>query len=128
MDRLVPALFGTDRPRAAGISRASLSSVIRSLAEAAPDRMDWWQIQHVKTHIRDIRQVALDILERAMRARLGGERTRKELVPGAVARPHAIDRHAQLLFVGRRKMPLGMAIHQRCQIRRERLLGCPTPA
>jgi hypothetical protein len=84
VDRLVPALVGADRPRAARLALRRDQRVVLSLPVRAPDRMDRRQVDDVEPELGELRQHALDALEPAPRAR-------EELVPRAERRPLAVD-------------------------------------
>src|SRR5687768_9494596 len=77
MDRFMAALFGTDRPWASDIVRVRCEGAVLSLPISAPDRMDRRKVKNVETHLCDSGQPALNVLERAVNARLVGGRPRE---------------------------------------------------
>ena len=84
VDRVVPALLGADRPRAARIVRPGLERVVLALPVRAADRMHRRQVDDVEAELGELRQHLRDAGETAPRAR-------EELVPGAEARELAVD-------------------------------------
>src|SRR6476659_10800233 len=93
-DRLVPALGGADRPRAARVVRARRERVVPALSMRAPDRVDRGEVEDVEPEPLELRQHLLD-------AREATERAREELVPGAEASALAVD--DQLERLGRER-------------------------
>ena len=81
---VVAALGGADRVRRAGIVRAGDERVVAALAVLAADRVDRQQVEDVEAEVGDRRDLLLDRLQAAPRAR-------EQLVPGAEAGPHAVD-------------------------------------
>src|SRR5207237_2481822 len=79
----VAAFGAADRPRAADVTRLRADAIVAALAKCRTDRMNRREIEHVESHPRDARQMALDVCERAVlsRRRRGG--TREQLVPRA---------------------------------------------
>src|SRR5688572_33335219 len=86
---------------------------IWAFAMAVTDRMDRRQVEHVESHPGDVGQPLLAVLERAVPARLRARRAGKHLVPRGIARPLALDHDRELLVVGRRGAPVGVARGER---------------
>ncbi len=85
-DRVVPALFGADRPRAADVALLRRLGVVPPLAVRVADRVDRRQVEDVEAELGEARQQLADALEAAPGAR-------EELVPRAEAREYAVDVH-----------------------------------
>ncbi len=90
MHRIVAALGGADRVRASGIAFSRSRRVVAALAVGAADGVNGCEIDHVKTHRRDVRQSRDAILECAVLARNLSLAARNHLVPGAGARPRPV--------------------------------------
>ena len=88
---LVAAVGGADRPRAADVVGPGDERVVAALAAAAADRVDRREVQHVETHVLDIGQPGLAVVEGAVARRIVGSRARKKFVPGREAGPFALD-------------------------------------
>ena len=86
VDRVVPALLGADRPRAADVALRRGLGVVPALAVRVPDRVDRRQVEDVEAELGEARQQLADAGEAAPRAR-------EELVPRAEAAEHAVDVH-----------------------------------
>jgi hypothetical protein len=85
VDRVVAAeVMVADRPRRAGVVRAGLERVVAALAVLDADRVDRGQVEDVEPELGEARQLGLDAVEAAPRAR-------EQLVPGAEAGALAVD-------------------------------------
>ena len=115
MNGLVPAGFAANRPRRPDIPILGADLIVFPFAEGRADRMNGRQVEHVESHLRDARQLTLDVVQRAGRAR-------EHLVPGTELRALAVDLDHHLDRVARRKSPLGVAPHQVEQIEAPHLL------
>ena len=87
---VVAALGGADRVRHARVVGAGDERVVAALAVLAPDRVDRREVEDVEAVLGDRRDLLLDRVQAAPRAR-------EQLVPGAEARPHAVDLDRQRL-------------------------------
>src|SRR5437868_6755791 len=84
MDRIVPALFGPDRPRRADIGCVRRERVVPSLAVRPTYWVDRRQVHDVEAELGDPRQRLGDAAE-------ASPGTREELVPSAEACELAVD-------------------------------------
>ena len=112
-----PPSAGADRVRRAGIVRAGDERVVAALAVLAADRVDRREVEDVEAELGDRRDLLLDRLQAAPRAR-------EQLVPGAEARAHAVDLDRRPAVEPRRAVALGgraaIAVEQ---VGRQRGLG-----
>ena len=123
MDRLVPALFGADRPRAARIVGGRHERVIAALALDASDWMDRRKIQNVEAQRRDARQQGFAVGERAVPAPGRTARARKHLVPAGKARAFRLDDDRERRFERGRRATIRMRLHQQRELVAERQLA-----
>src|SRR6266446_4041365 len=86
MNRLVTALFGADGPGAADIIGLRGDGIVFPLSECVSDRMDWRKINHIESHVRDIRKPGFAISKCSLPPRIGRTRPGKHFVPGREAR------------------------------------------
>ena len=84
MDGVVAAGLVADRPRGAGIAGRGAQRVVRALAVGQADRVDRRQVEDVEAELGQRRQLLLDALQPAPRAR-------EQLIPGAEPRPQPVD-------------------------------------
>ena len=113
---VVPALGGADRVRRAGIVGAGGERVVAALAVLAPDRVDRREVQDVEAEVGDRRDLLLDRLQAAPRAR-------EQLVPGAEPGAHAVDVEREAGGQPRRAVALAGPRDRVEEVRRERRLG-----
>ena len=97
MDRVMAAFRTADRPGGSRIIRTRHQGVVGTLAELTADRMDRGDIGHVETHLGDVLEHRVAVVEcagsplpglRIARRTLGA---REELVPTGVQGPFAVD-------------------------------------
>src|SRR5215467_10945685 len=69
VDRRVPAVLRSDRPRAADVARLRPHCVVPPLPVRMADRMDRRQVEDVEAQLRELRQRTLDTGEAAPGAR-----------------------------------------------------------
>src|SRR2546423_2409222 len=84
VDRVVTALLGADRPRAADVPGPGRLGVVPALPVRAADRMDRRQVEDVEPELGKARQEGADAVEAAPGAP-------EELVPRAEAAEDAVD-------------------------------------
>ena len=119
-DGHVSALVRSDRPRAARIVRAGRQRVVRSLAEAAADRVDRRQVQDVEPHRRDIGETRGRLVEGGAPRGVGAGRPRKHLVPRAEPRPLPLDGDPEHAVEAGRPAAIRIRDHQPLQLLRQR--------
>ena len=106
VDRVVAARLVADRVRAAGVAGLGRQRVVAALAVGVADRVDRRHVEDVEAELGEPRELLLDALEAAPRAR-------EELVPGAEARERAVDvdleRRGQLGRLGALLRPIRRA-------------------
>ncbi len=81
-------------PIAQGLPTSSglgLERIVGALAVDAADRMDGRKVQHVESHLGQVRQPRLDVAKFAVTPGLRRGRTRKQFIPAAEAGALAID-------------------------------------
>ena len=120
-DRVVSPLFRSDRPGTARIVRTRLERIVPTLAEAASDRVNRRQIEHVEAERGDVGQEPGCLAERRAAPGIGASRPRKHLVPGAEAGAHPFDRDLQRAVVAGSEAPIRPPHHGAAQ----RLRQCP---
>jgi hypothetical protein len=128
MHGIVAAGRAPDRPRRAGVARFHSEGVVGTLAEGLADRVDRRQVEHVESHGCHGGQASRGSTEGPAGERSVGplhdsDRTREELVPGAVAGALAFD--FQLVPVGERIEARDRAILHGVQHGRRRCLFEP---
>src|SRR5205814_6528964 len=94
-----------DGPRRSDVSLLSAHLVVLPFAERRADRMNRRKVENIESHLRNARQLLLEIAQRA-------ERARKKLVPGAVLRLLAIDFDHHFDLIARCESAIGVALHQ----------------
>src|SRR5688572_20223299 len=87
----VSALVRADCPRTAYVTFLRGDLVVLSLAMRRADRMNGRQIEHVKTHLRDSRQLSFDVGERSVDSLFRRCGPWKQLIPGTERCLLAID-------------------------------------
>ena len=88
---IVAAFRRADRPGTPGIGGPCRKRVVPSLAEAAADRVDRRQVDHVEAHCRNVRQALRGLRKGRASSRVAPGRPREEFVPGAKSRPRPLD-------------------------------------
>ncbi len=91
VQRLVTAFRRADRPRTARLTRLRHHCVVPPLAKLVADGMYRRQIEHVKAHLRDVRDTLLAFGEGAVGAACRHAGAWEHLVPRAEARAHRLD-------------------------------------
>src|SRR6059036_3467736 len=124
VDGLVSAVSRADCPWTAGGARLATERVVLALAIGAADRVDRWQIEHVKTHAGDVWKAGLDVRKRAISAGLGRGGARKHLVPRAEYRLRWIDDQRQLSLVPSCTASIGVSRHQPGEVFAQSNLHC----
>ena len=97
----VAAVLVADRPRAADVVGLGVERVVLAFAERAADRMDRRQIDDVEAELRDARQRALGIGERAVPPGLASA-IAGNLVPGRERARSAVHHDLELAIERRR--------------------------
>src|SRR5690554_7972167 len=90
VDGVVTALVAADGVGTAGVVRAGLQAVVRSLAVVPAYRMNRRKIQHIETHAGDVRQPSDDIGESALSVRITALRTGYQHIPTGKLRASAL--------------------------------------
>src|SRR5439155_22478323 len=99
MDRGMPSLAASDRPRAARILLLGALLVVAPLAKCFSDGMDGREIEDVQSHPGQARKLRFHIAKRPVLILHRGRRPREELVPGAERRSTPIDLDPHLACV-----------------------------
>ena len=110
-----------------GSSGCGGERVVAALAVGDAHRMDGRQIHHVEAQLRDARQRALGVGERAVPRRVAALRAREHLVPRREPRALAIDPHAELAVVRREVVGCQVLRHEREQLEVERFSRALVP-
>ncbi len=92
-DRGMAAVLVADRPRAAGIVGAGDETVVAAFAVRASDGMYRRQVDDIETQLCQPGELLGRGCEGPVHAGGGPLRAREHLVPGAEARPFAVDPH-----------------------------------
>src|SRR5713101_8927570 len=82
MDGRMPASVRPNGPGTAWIIGSGHGGIVLALAVDLANRMNGREIEHIKTHMRDIGQAGLTVLERTVLAWQRRAGARKHLVPG----------------------------------------------
>nr|GFA32829.1 hypothetical protein [Tanacetum cinerariifolium] len=93
---VMPAVCAADRVRASRIIRPGGQRVVRTFAVGPANRMNWREIQHVKAHVADHRQAAVNVFKSAVAFLVVGDRAREQLIPTGELRQFAL--HVQRKF------------------------------
>ena len=91
LDRRVASFVRTYGPGAAGVTRRRGQRIVPALAEAAADRMNRRQIQHIESHRPDVREPCFCVPEACAARRVAAAGSRKHFVPRAEPGALAID-------------------------------------
>ena len=121
----VAAGRGADGPRAAGIAGRRRQRVVAPFAMRLADWMDRRQIDHIESHVGDVRQPRFGFAERAAARRIRRHGARKHLVPRAESRADGIDDAREHALVDGRGAAIRPRVHQRAQ---RRILAPPRRA
>ena len=114
---VVAAVRGADGVRRPDVAGRRLERVVAALAVRVADGMDRQHVQHVESHLRDVRDAPLGLGERRGRRplRIATLRAGEELVPGTEPGALAVD-HERQLRGPRAGAAVGMASHAGQQV------------
>src|SRR5215471_6169109 len=112
MDSRMPANGRSDGPGTAWIVGSGHGGIVLALAVDLANRMNGRKIEDIKTHVRQVGQTCLAILEGTMLAWQRRAGARKHLIPGAKAGLVTVHHHRELAWRGGRKTAVRIPRHK----------------
>src|SRR5262249_26229670 len=116
MDGIVTTFVAANRVGTADVVGRDGQAVIFAFAIGRTDRMDRRQVEDIKSHLFDARQVPDDITERSVTVWVVGCRTRKQLIPSSENRLSTLDIERQCPLIPDAKRRLLRQLHRLAQI------------
>ena len=91
----VAAAFRANRPRTPRIVGRCRQGVVGAFTEAVPDGMNRWEIEHIESHRRHVRQQRSRLGKRGAPCRVRSRGARKHFVPRTKPCALPLDRHRE---------------------------------